>query len=114
MSELGPLVDYLKQHFPWLSNAWLILSGVMAFSRLVLKPFSQRMRERATAKLVESAEEGTEQERQEILDRLHSPYYRAAVFWLDTVFSFKLPTHIEFHRLVALAEQKRNASKPAE
>lgn len=106
MNELQPLIDFAKVHFPWLPTAWLILSGVMAISRLTFKPWSQAARERATLRLVDIAESGTAQERQEVLDRLHAGWYRTCVFWLDTIFSIKLPTHIEFHRLVKIAEDK--------
>ena len=111
MNELQPLLDFAKAHFPWLPTAWLILSGVMTLSRLVFKPWSQAARERATLKLVEIADNGTPQECQEVLDRLHSPFYKTAVFWLDTIFSIKLPTHIEFHRLMKVAEDKHNETK---
>ena len=112
MNELQPLIDFAKVHLPWLPTAWLILSGVMTVSRLMLKPWSQRARERATLKLVDIAENGTPQECQEVLDRLHAGWYRSCVFWIDTIFSFKLPTHIEFHRLVTIAEDKRKTKTP--
>ncbi len=110
-NELQPVFDYAKAHFPWITTAWLILSGVMTLSRLVFKPWSQAARERATLRLVDIAENGTAQECQDVLDRLHAGWYRASVFWLDTILSIKLPTHIEFHRLVTIAEDKRKSTQ---
>jgi len=107
MSEIQTALDFLTIHFPWLPTFLKVLGGVIMGGRFTIKPFSQRARERATARLVEIANEGTDQEQKEIIDRLNSPIYRAVVFWVDTITSYKMPTRIEFNRLQMLAAQKR-------
>lgn len=88
MNELQTALDFLAHYAPWLPAALKWYATLSTVSRILLKPFSARIQARLTNKIVAAHKLSPG-----LWDPLlNSRRYRWTAFWLDLIFSFKLPT----------------------
>lgn len=92
MESLQPLIDLLSARHGWIPA----VLGWMSAIRLALKWFSGGLQERLTARLVEAAKSADTQDDADWEAILRARWYRWVSFWLDLVFSVKLPTYSLF------------------
>lgn len=92
MEQIQPLLDLLSAKFGW-GPAFL---GWMGAARLAIKWFSGGLQQRLTARLSEAAASSDTQDDADWEKILRSTWYRWGTFWLDLIFSLKLPTIATF------------------
>ena len=98
--QVQPLIDLLSGQFGWMPTLLAWGSAVMTASRFVLKPFSARLQEKMTMRMAEAAASPDTSDDQDWEAVLQARWYRRTAFFLDFIFSLKLPTHADFARLL--------------
>lgn len=101
MNELAPFINLLSGKFGWLPT----ICGYMVALRVPLKFFSSRIQANLTRRMADVVASQDEEDDRDFDALLSARWYRVLNFVLDLVFSFKLPTHADFVRLV---QQQKN------
>lgn len=95
-TELMTLLRALSGDSGWL----LALAAWMASARVALKPFSAMLQSKMTSALARVAESPETDDDTLVCRILSGRTYRAMAMLLDLVCSFKLPTLVDFNKLL--------------